>query len=182
MPDEKKVTHWGAIIGLVTGVVALITAVITFNHLLNEQREKTEEQRIAFEQQRTRDQAEFQRQQELQRRQIAEAAAAQERITLCNRHHENLRAIDSDFNELYRQHGQLMSAMRSCMKEKKPDDQAGCGITVCALAAWWTSGESNCIDVASQADALKQRALSEKKLASANSCEIGESASVSFFE
>jgi hypothetical protein len=180
MADEKKVTHWGAIIGLATGVVALVTAIVTLNQMLNDQRKNAEEQRIAFEQQRERDKAEFDHQRELQQKQIADAAAAQERLARCNRHQENARAIDGDFDTLYREHGQLMSAMRSCTREK-PDNQAGCGITVCAVAAWWTNGESNCIDVASQVDAIKQRALSEKQLATADSCEIGESAAATYF-
>ncbi len=180
MADEKKVTHWGAIIGLITGVVALITAVVVLNHNLNEQRQKSEEQRIAFEQQRERDQAEFNRQRELQQKQIAEAAAAQERLAKCNRHQENARAIDADFDALYREQGRLMSAMRSCTKEK-PDDQAACGITVCAISYWWTNGGSNCVDVATQVGTIRERALSEKQLAAADSCDIGESAAATYF-
>lgn len=178
--NEKKATRWGAIIAFFTAVVALVSALVAFNHMLNEQQEKTDQQRVEDQRQRDRDREEFQRQRVLQQRQIADASAAQQRLQLCSRHQENARVIDTDFDRLYREHGQLLSAMQSCAKEK-PDNQASCGVTVCALAAFWTGGESNCIDVASRVDAMKQRALAEKKLATADSCQIGESVVVTYF-
>lgn len=177
MSDERKYAHWGAIIGLATGVIALISAAVALDHMLNEQRSKVREQEVAFQHQK----AEMELQRKLQQEKLAEAVAAQERAARCTRHQDNARAIDGDFDTLYREHGQLMSAMRACTQQQ-PDDQAQCGLGVCALAAWWTRGESNCLEVASRIDSIRQRAEAEQRLGTADGCQIGQSAVMTYFE
>jgi hypothetical protein len=182
--DRKKATQLAAILGLITGALALGTAAFTFMHQLQEQKDqifaqsrRLEDNRRLLEQQRQL--YEQQKEADLRAQQAAQALAEQARI--CEGHQANRLVIEQRFGQLMASHGTLMNSLKVCMETSEDDGQGTCFATVCAAAYIFTNGESNCLDTAATASAIKTDLDRENAASRADECVIPSSAVTEYF-
>ncbi len=182
--DRRRAVQWAAIIGLVSAVIALGAAVLSLNNELEKSQQDTRagNQRLAeyqqkLAQERAADEERRRSDLEAQR----QALLAQQLANLCNEHAASRAAIDSRFADLMNSHGTMMNAIRNCARQPAEGDRSGCLATVCIGAAIWTSGQSNCLAIAADADAIRQDHERQTRLAIQDGCAVPSSQISSFF-
>lgn len=162
-------------LALITGVVGFVTALVQCSSAQESQKEATQAvmQAEGAEQTAERLRLELEANQKALADNLAaqqESQRLQEKARLCEEHRLRRVQLDQRFADLQSRHGTLLSSMKSC--EQKPEaDQGGCIATMCVGAAIFTDGQSNCLKVAIEADAIHKDAKIQGQAAYEDGCD-----------
>lgn len=172
----------GAIVGLVTGVLALGTAVFTMrnemqasqNRLAEQNDRLAENQKLLLQAQQAYEQ---QRKADIEAQ--AEAARLKEHETICANHQATRMQIEDRFAKLMDDHSVLLNMLKKCFENPNKDSRSNCALVTCGTA-YFVAG-SNCLSIGATAGSIEEDMKREDAATYQDGCVVPNTAATTFF-